>query len=84
MTNETKGRAIVGFEKIILNIEEVAYAAGEKEGRKNGVSEYKKELDREFEKYGTNYAILQFQDCKTISDFQDKLKEITNRSFNFM
>lgn len=39
---------------------------------------------RRVEKICTEYAVLQFADCHTLADFQDKLKEITLRSYNFM
>lgn len=84
MDNVTKGKAIVDFEKIILNIDEVAYNAGEKQGRVNGVEEYKQEIEQDFEKYATSYVIQQFSDCQTLSDFQDKIKWIVARNCNFL
>ncbi len=84
MKNEVKGKAIVDFEKIILNVHEVAYNEGEKKGRENSVEEYKQEQEREQEKFATNYVVEQFTDCKTLPEFQDKLREITNRSYNFL
>lgn len=36
------------------------------------------------EKVGVEYCVKAFEDCKTNCDFQDKLKEITTRSYNFM
>lgn len=84
MNTETKGKAIIDFKKIILNVNEVAFNEGEKSGRKNGIEEYKQEIEREFEKRSTEYCVSQFSDCKTLADFQTKLTEITNRSYNFI
>lgn len=84
MNNETKGRAIVDFEKIILNVHEAAWNEGEKKGRKNQADEFEQSMDIEFEKHATEYTVKQFTDCHTLADFQEKLKEITSRSYNFM
>lgn len=84
MNTETKGKAIIDFEKIILNVHEVAYNQGEKAGRKNEAIEISQSMEREMEKANTEYCVAQFADCKTLEDFQTKLTEITNRSYNFM
>ncbi len=70
MNTETKGKAIIEFEKIIVNISKTEYDRGEKDGRKNGVEEYTQGLERDFEKYATEYTVLQFSDCKTLPAFR--------------
>lgn len=84
MNTETKGRAIIDFEKIILNVNEVAFNEGEKSGRKKAEKDILESMEREFEKSNTEYCVTQFESCKTLEDFQTKLTEITNRSYNFM
>jgi len=85
MTNNVKGKAIVDFEKIIAEIHSSGYDEGFKEGKKKGEQQYEEDVNAgSFEKICTEYVVDQFADCKTLQDFQDKLKEITLRSFNFM
>jgi len=40
--------------------------------------------DAYIEKLNTEYTVAQFAECTTLSDFQTKLTEIRNRSYNFM
>lgn len=40
--------------------------------------------DTEAEKIGVTYAHEAYKSCQTLQDFQDKQKEIENRSFNFL
>lgn len=36
------------------------------------------------EKENIEYAVEAFKECKTLEDFQEKYREIENRSFNFI
>jgi len=81
MKNEVKGKALVDFEKIIKEVNVAAYDDGHTEGYKQGLEDIP---DGYIEKLNTEYTVKQFSECVTLSDFQDKLKEITNRSYNFM
>lgn len=40
--------------------------------------------DAYMEKANTEYCVAQFAECNTLADFQSKLTEISNRSYNFM
>lgn len=72
---------------IVSDIEsliEDVYEFGHDKGIEDGRDEYESENPPiNQEEVGVNYAVEQFTDCKTLSDFQDKLKEITLRSYNF-
>lgn len=84
MNTEVKGKAIIDFEKIIQNVHTSAWDEGEKKGRLNESLEIEQSMEREFEMRNTNYVVEQFESCKTLEDFQTKLTEIINRSYNFM
>lgn len=84
MENTVLGKALIDFEKIVREVSESSYSKGEKEGRINGVEEYKQEIESEFERFATNYAIEQFSDCRTFADFQDKLKWIVATNCQYM
>ena len=64
-----------------------SYKEGLRDGEDKGYINGKRDAfddSNAVEKLCTEYTVIQFADCKTLSDFQDKLKEITNRSYNFM
>lgn len=75
---------------IVQSIDEfcqLSYDEGKEDGHKDG---YEQGIEDAFdnsnkvEKINTEYCVSQFSDCKTLADFQTKLTEITNRSYNFM
>lgn len=92
MTNIVKGKAIVDFEKIIEQVYTAALkdASDEQPDIEEIEQEsYQRGMEDAFdspqmEKYNAGYVVEQFANCKTLEDFTEKLKEITNRSFNFM
>lgn len=61
----------------------LGYDEGKDEGYQSGREDAFSDESR-IEKANTEYCVQQFADCKTLEDFQCKLTEITNRSYNFM
>ena len=62
-----------------------SYDAGYNLGMVDGAIEYENDNPPiNEEKSNTEYCVSQFSECKTLEDFQCKLTEITNRSYNFM
>lgn len=84
MKTETKGKALLDFEKIIKDVHDAAFDDGEKTGRKNEADEMEQGMELEFERRNTEYVVSEFADCHTLADFQDKLKWIALRSYNFL
>jgi hypothetical protein len=84
MNTETKGKAIVNFEKIIDEVYQSGVTDGEKQGRENRLAEFEQSMETKFEKRNANFAVEKFSDCKTLEDFTSVFNEIRNRSYNFM
>lgn len=58
-----------------------SYDLGHEEGYQQGVDEID---DNYREKIGVEYAVEAFKECKTLEDFQDKQRELTNLACTFM
>lgn len=69
------------IESLIDEVHQFGYDEGIDQGRYDYESETPQVNE---EKVGVDYCVDAFSECHTLVDFQDKLKEITLRSYNFM